>query len=52
MTRPNVLQMAFGLLLDAVEDADEREPSTYFKERNAGGGALRRAILLDFCSRH
>jgi hypothetical protein len=41
VTRPNVLQMAFGLLLDAVEDADERAcTSKYFKERSAGSRCL------------
>ncbi len=48
VTRPNVLQMAFGLLLDAVEDADEREPSTYFKERNAGGRCLASREFIGF----
>ena len=48
VTRPNVLQMAFGLLLDAVEDADEREPSTYFKERNAGGRCLASRDFIGF----
>jgi hypothetical protein len=48
VTRPNVLQMAFGLLLDAVEDADEREPSTHFKERNAGGRCLASRDFIGF----
>ena len=48
VTRPNVLQMAFGLLLDAVEDADEREPSTYFKERNAGARCLASRDFIGF----
>ena len=47
VTRPNVLQMAFGLLLDAVEDADEREPSK-FLGRNAGARCLASREFIGF----
>ena len=41
VTRPNVLQMAFGLLLDAVEDADERDN---YCHRNSPRGAGSRCL--------
>ena len=49
VTRPNVLQMAFGLLLDAVEDADERAcTSMYFRERSAGSRCLASREFVGF----